>query len=383
MGSEFINLDANASFGLLPEVQDFLRELPEGMLNASSIHRGGQKSRALIEEARDEIGRALGGVKNGRIVFTSGATEANNMAIGLPFASCGSQAGELVISAYEHPSVREAAFRLQTSGVKVKEVGAQSPTELIPSILANVTANTKLLSLMLANNETGDVFEVNKLKAACSFAPYIHTDCVQAFGKLPLFWNSLGVDMLSLSAHKIGGLPGVGALVLREGLPNEPFIVGGPQETRWRAGTENIVGIVSFGIAAKCVRDNRESLAREMEKQKSFIERYLSQELSDVTFHRFAPTQLPNTLNVHTPGVNADDLVVALDLKNILISSGAACASGKPEPSHVLLALGKSEKVARESIRISVTGLETMDQIRRAAEDIVSTVREMRGGVTA
>lgn len=382
--SKALNLDANASFGLLPEVSEALRQHLPSFLNPSSIHRGGQAARALLEETRAEIVATLGLSRDERVIFTSGATESNNMALQLPFWRAGTLSAncDLIVSAVEHPSVLEPARRLQSLGHRLGVLEPSADFSLSTDKLSELVAkDTKLLSVMCANNETGHIYPVAEL-AACarSINPEIlvHCDAVQALGKMPLSFATLGVDMLSLSGHKIGALSGTGALIVSQRVACKPLLSGGPQEARWRAGTENVVGIFSFGVALRTFRATQETRIQRMLEGRDFFAKVLLSELSNIRINS-SRCGLPNTLNVTIAGVRADDLVVALDTEGILISSGAACASGKPEPSHVLLALGLDPEAARQSVRLSLNAMSGPGELAEAAQKLISAVRRMRG----
>lgn len=371
--SQPINLDANASYGVLPEVQAALAGAYDG-LNPSSIHTGGQRARAAIERARDSLARLLRLRGGERIVFTSGATESNITAIEAPFHATptgfAAEGPRWVTTALEHHSVLEPCARLGRRGIRGTVItpagGAVSGGELAPV----VTPATQLVSVMAANNETGHVSplgEVVDVVRARSPRCLIHTDGVQLLGKLNLNPFEAGVDAVSVSAHKIGGLAGVGALILREGLEVPPLLVGGPQETRYRAGTENVSGIVAFGLAAEVVARDLAARIERMRSGAAFLRDELSRTVPDISFNSPPEGGLPNTLSVTVPGIRADDVVVALDLLGVYVSSGAACASGKPEPSHVLLARGLSEAAARATVRLSLRADHSPAELARAA----------------
>ncbi len=365
-----LNLDANASFGLLSEVEEELRDIAWTFHNPSSVHRAGQASRAAIDEARGQVAALMRLEKGQRVIFTSGASEANNMAVNY---AVGSGTRNVVISAVEHPSTLEPARRLQRSGVEVRLVSPEPNGALAaPQFADAVDQNTKFCSCMLANNETGRVYPVREIARAVkerSSGVLFHTDAVQALGKMPITFSDLGTDLCTVSAHKIGGLAGVGALVVSESVAANPFIVGGPQETRWRSGTENVLGIISFGIAARIALATLTQRIGAMRRNRDFLKQEILRRIPTALVNT-PDDGLPNTCHISIPGVRADDLVVALDLQNVLISSGAACASGKPEPSHVLLAQGMPSDLAQSSVRLSVRGYEHVDELARAAREI-------------
>ncbi len=390
MGLVELNLDANASYGTLPGLAEEALRLTRFGLNPSSIHRGGQGARALIEEARDSVAAAIGATSGVRIVFTSGATEANNMALMLPYWEAlrgDSRQIHLLTTALEHPSVMEPARRLERLGVALSLARPQPMSALSSADVCQcLSPQTRLVSVMAANNETGEVFPVTEVASRARQAVptvLVHTDAVQAFGKVPLAWDALAVDMLSISGHKIGALSGVGALVVRKENLAEAFLLGGPQEMHLRAGTENLIGIVSFGLAAQALVGEMAKRCDLMRRAVSVVRQVLTQELPNIEFNADNRERLPNTLSLRIPGLHADDLVAALDLEGIFVSSGAACASGKPEPSHVLLAMGMTAQAAKETLRISVRGDLGEDDARLAAQKVCSVVKRRPGGGAA
>jgi len=380
-----INLDANASYGVLPEVIEGVREAL-GTLNPSSIHGGGQRARAMVELARDRLAALLGLTKSERIIFTSGATEANSTAILAPFLGTrsqpteGSAQWEWVTSAVEHHSVLEPCLRLGRCGFRGMAAPARAGYLRADEVAAVVAETTQLLTVMYANNETGHVTPLREIVATVRARSgcRIHIDAVQHLGKSaePLF--DLPIDSASFSAHKIGGLTGVGALVVKSESSFEPMLVGGAQELRHRAGTENVPGIVSFGIAADVVRKDLGGRIERMRAARRFIEESIHRDVPNCRFNSPTEGGLPNTLSVTFPGVRADDLVVALDLNGVYVSSGAACASGKPEPSHVLTGMGLSDEEARATIRISVRGDNTTHELEHATQAIARAVHAGR-----
>ncbi len=387
----FINLDANASSTILPEVRASVAELLHGALNPSSIHRSGQAARALVEEARAELQKLLELPPHSRIIFTSGATEANNLAVLAPFLSgratpaLGGPGVSIVTSSVEHQSVLAPIALAESWGNSVAKIPVSTEGLLSEDqLFAALGSSTKLVSLMLANNETGHVFPLAALTAAIrerSPGVFIHSDAVQLVGKGPLSFSALGVDALTLSGHKLGALGGVGALVLAEGAPLEPLLRGGAQEGYLRAGTENVLGIVSLGVAARVIRSNLRARILRMREGTQFLRALLSAELPYVRWNTPEEGALPNTLSLTIPGVPADDLVVAMDLEGVGISSGAACSSGKPLPSHVLLAMGRSMAEARSTIRLSLEASYETDQLERAARVLIQCVKRFNSVV--
>jgi cysteine desulfurase len=397
MAKKPINLDANATYGLLSEVVEGLcSENSLTFYNPSSIHSGGQRARALIEETRELVLLLFGvSAREAIVVFTSGATESNNAAILAPFMDKNfkgfnehSNEASLVSSVVEHPSVFEPIKRLELMGLRVSLVGLRNGMFSADSFIEETTASTKVVSLMMANNETGAIFPVERIASAVKERfpqVFFHSDAVQLAGKSGISLSETAIDAVSFSGHKLGALCGVGGLVIKRSAllsnPNgfRPILFGGAQEQKWRAGTENVVGILSLNLALKKILPELEGRARAMRQRKHLLKQKLMTGLEDITInYDREETSLPNTLSLRVEGVNADDLVVALDLSGVLISSGSACSSGKPEPSHVLKAMGLTESQARQSIRLSLRAEEPLDNINIAGEKIINTIKAMR-----
>lgn len=383
-GAQPINLDANASYGCLPEVIEGVSDAL-GALNPSSIHAGGQRARALIELARDRLAALLGLHRRERVIFTSGATEANATALFSPFATARGGAGNTaywLTSALEHHSVLEPCARLARMGFPGKVLHAPAGFLTPEIVAAALSTDTRIVSLMYANNETGHISPLSEvIRTVKQHSPecLIHVDGVQLLGKSETRLFDDALDSASFSAHKIGGLAGVGALVIRDGMPFEPLLMGGGQEVRHRAGTENVPGIVAFGLAAEIVQRGLSARIQKLRADRRFVEAELRREIEHLVFnHPLEEGGLPNTVNVTFPGLRADDLVVALDLAGVLVSSGAACASGKPEPSHVLKALGLTDEAARATIRISLRADHTEEELSRAVRAISKAVKAGR-----
>ena len=358
-----LNFDANACYGLTQEVQEYLVtkvNYANFIANPSSIHKLGQNSRGLIENARIEISSFLKIDQNKRLIFTSGASESNTQAILSPYweeLNVNTNVN-FVTTAIEHPSVLETANFLKTRGVEVRIVPPNKDGLYSPEIfLEYVDNNTKLISVMYANNETGYIFEVENIAGLVkSKFPNIlfHCDGVQALGKIDFSLENSLIDYFTFSGHKIGSLTGVGALVINKDIAVNSLIFGGPQESRHRAGTENVLGIQTLAIACSNLEKKLKENLLKLQKNKELIIEYLNTNFKDrIKINHSNSKTLPNTISLEIQGVNADDFVVALDLDGICISSGSACASGKPLPSHVLLALGKTYEEAKSTIRIS------------------------------
>lgn len=357
-----IYLDNNATTPLHPSVLDALQDsLREVYGNASSIHQEGQSARRAIETARESVARLIGAEPRD-VVFTSGGTESNNAAI---FGAAGGDARHhIVTTAIEHPSVLEPLAELERRGHRVTRV-APSRRGVVDAaaMLAAIEADTRLVTMMLANNETGVVQPVAEVALVCrERGIHVHCDAVQAAGKIDLDVEALGADTLALSAHKLYAPKGVGALYVRRGLALERHMLGGAQERRRRAGTENVPLAVAFGRAAELARE-RPDVAPLRDR----FERDVAAAFDAVINGADAP-RLPNTSSVTFRGADGEGIVIGLDLNGVAVSTGAACSSGRVEPSHVLLAMGLSAEEARSTIRFSLGRFTTADEIARTVE---------------
>lgn len=383
-----INLDINSTLGLLPAVAKRLETF--SYLNPSSIHQGGQAARIAVENAREAIKGAIHATRDDILFFTSGATESNNTALFLPFwdyLECGIRLKDekfnVVISAVEHPSILSSADRLKKMGVEVRMVPPRTNGNFIADdFVAHCDDRTKLVSCMYVNNETGQILPIKTITQAVKEKfprLLVHTDAVQAFGKVHTSFLEFGVDLMSISAHKIGGLSGVGAFIAKAGTHIAPFIVGGPQETRRRAGTENTLGITSFGIAAELASHELVSRNEQMKRNAKRLRDTIASNVKDVQWNFQSLETVGNTLSLTVPGLMSSDLVVGLDLEGIYVSAGSACSSGKVDPSSTLIAMGISFREASETIRISV-GFEGSEEcFKQAGEKIAKCINRMRG----
>ena len=334
-------LDHNATSSLRPEAKAAMLQAMELAGNASSVHGEGRAVRKVLDDAREQVARAVGVIPP-MVVFTSGGSEANNMALK------GAPVERVIVSAVEHPSVLEAA-RACGKPVEIVPVDGNGVIDL--GALERMLKGPKaLVSVMLANNETGVLQPVAEAVRLAE-GHLVHTDAVQALGKVPVNFGLLGVGMMTLSAHKLGGPVGAGALVVRDGLAVEPLIHGGGQELRRRAGTENLVALAGFGAVAQTRQD-----------VKALRDRLEGALEGAVIFGRGAE-RLPNTTCFAVPGMNAETLLMAFDLDGIAVSSGSACSSGKVAKSHVLSARGAAAEISRAAIRVSLGWDTTEDQI--------------------
>lgn len=347
-------LDANATYGPLPSEWLSTQVTEMYGYNPSSVHYFGQQSRIALEEARRSIIRLLDGASGSKLIFTAGATEANNTALFSLFEPHAPVQGHIMSSTLEHSAVLEPLKRLEGAGASVRLLG---PRELTPEgVCQAVREDTRLVSLMLANNETGQIFPIREIVESLRSVKtdlIIHCDGAQAVGKIPVSLQELDVDLFTFSGHKFGAFPGIGALVASERSSVKPIIVGGAQEQRLRAGTENTIGIHSLLVAAELFLPRISERAEKMERIRNRFEQELREKVERITFIGEKGPRLPNTSCVRFSGVRADDGIVALDLNGIAASSGSACSSGKQQVSHVLLGMGFSEEEAGETIRFS------------------------------
>lgn len=372
-----VYLDNNATTPVLPEVFDAMRPFYlEQFGNASSIHHYGQHARAAVEKARASVA-ALVNARPAEIVFTSGGTEADNLGIfGLV------QRGDHVItSTIEHSAVTNSCKRLEQMGCDVTYVPVNAHGEIYAgNVEAALRPNTRLITIMMANNETGVIQPVEEIgKIAQEADVFFHTDAVQAAGKVPIDVQRIACDALSISGHKIHAPQGTGALYIKKGTLIQPQIYGGSHERQRRAGTENLPGIVGIGKAAEISKIWLESGdSAEMSGMRDRLQNAVVGAMEDVGVNGLGAPRVPNTTNLWFDHIEGEALVIALDLKGLAVSSGAACSSGAIEPSHVLLAMGLPHQRARASIRISLGKQTTNDDIEFAIKVIPETVARLR-----
>jgi len=356
-----VYLDHNATTPLHPRARAaMLPWLGERHGNPSSIHCFGQAARNAVEEAREKVA-ALIGARPPEVVFTASGTEANNAVL----AHTGRRGGHLVISAIEHPSVREGAARLAQAGFEVTRV-SPGGDGIVPAatVLGALRADTRLVALMLANNELGTLQPVAEVAAACRERGVpVLCDAVQAVGKVPVDAPSLGVDYLVLGSHKLNGPLGAAAVWVRKGVELTPLLVGGSQGRRRRAATENVPALAGFGEAAAVAREEMEYRTAFLTVLRDRFEAELARRMPDVIFHCQASPRLPNTSHVAFPGVEGEALLIRLDLAGFAVSTGSACSSGTVEPSKTLLAAGIPAAEALSSLRVSFGITNTLDEV--------------------
>jgi cysteine desulfurase len=373
-----IYLDHNATTPLAPEVAEVVSEvLREGFGNPSSLHWYGQAARAAIDDARGEVAALIGATPQ-EIVFTSSGTEADNLALrGVAWAARPSRR-KIVYAAIEHHAVLHTARALAEEGWPVEAARALPDGRVdLEDLESKVDSETALVAVMLANNETGVVQPIDAVVAlARRHGAFVLCDAVQAAGKLPLDVATLGVDLLALSAHKIHGPKGVGALYVKRGTRMKALLRGGAQEKGRRAGTENVPGIVGFGRAARVARGG---LAGEAERVGALRDRLEARLLELPGAERNGePPRVSNTTNVSFAGADAESLLMALDLMGVAVSTGAACAAGAVEPSHVLRAMRLPPRRVQASIRLSLGRGTTAEEVDRAVEAVATALERQR-----
>ena len=357
-----VYLDNNATTPVDPAVLDALNDaLRDVYGNASSIHKEGQTARRRFEEARESVAALIAATPR-EIVFTSGGTESNNAAI---FGALrDSQRQHIVTTAIEHPSVLEPVAELAQRGHEVTTVPPEPNGEVSAArVIDAIRPETRLVTMQLANNETGVIQPVAEVGRVCrERGVHFHCDAVQAVGKIAVDVNALHADTLAMSAHKMHAPKGIGALYVRQGLSLTRFVFGGAQERRRRAGTENVPLAIAFGVAAQkapagmpALHVLRDSFERSLRSMK-------------ITINGETARRLPNTSNVTFHGADSEGIVIGLDLAGIAVSTGAACSSGRVEPSHVLLAIGLSADDARSTVRVSLSRFTTADEIARTLD---------------
>ncbi|HSY33416.1 MAG TPA: cysteine desulfurase family protein [Verrucomicrobiae bacterium] len=379
-----IYLDYNATTPVDPAVLESMLPFFSGQFgNAASIHTTGQRAHSAVETAREQVA-ALINAHPQEIIFTSGGTESDNHAIFGMINPTNYADTNLISTVIEHEAVLNTCQALAARGVTVAYLAANRDGQIDPQHLRDLVhdlPNTSLVSVMHANNELGTVQPLEEIGHIASEADvYFHTDAVQSAGKLPIDVNALRVDLLSLSAHKIYGPKGVGALYIRSGTPLRQFLFGGHHQRGFRPGTENVAGIVGFGKAAELAAASLEHDATRISALRDDLERGLLQRIPQSRVNAATAPRTPNTTNILFPGVDGEALLIALDLKGLSCSTGSACSSGAVEPSHVLTAIGLTPAEARSSLRFSLgrhTTRQEIDAVLLAIPQAVEHLREI------
>jgi len=390
MGHKRVYLDYNATTPLHPEVRKEMAAAMEMFGNPSSMHSYGREARANVEHARKTVAEFLGAHED-ELVFVGSGSEANNTVLSL-FA-CASNLcipgfkgrQGIITTKIEHPCVLETSQCLKHRGSQVKLLDVDRYGRIdMDQLKEYLDDHIGLVSVMMANNEIGTIQDIGEIsRLAHEHGALMHTDAVQAVGKMPIDVNELGVDFLTMSAHKIYGPKGIGALYVRKGTPYCPFIRGGHQEKGRRAGTENTLAILGLARAVEMRREEMDEEARRLGEMKQVLRDGIAARIDDVEFNGHPELSMPNTLNVSFPGAEGEAILLYLDLEGIAVSTGSACASGSLDPSHVLLATGSSAERAHGSIRISMGRDTTMDEIRYVLDVLPNVIAKIRNMSTA
>jgi cysteine desulfurase len=372
-----IYLDNNATTPVLPEVFEAMRPyLGEHFGNASSIHHHGQTTRAAVERARDSVARLLN-CRASEVVFTSGGTEGDNLAI----AGLTGAGDHVIASSIEHHAVLHACKHLEDMDCEVTYLpvdgcGIADPDDVRRAL----RPNTRLVSIMMANNETGVLQAVEEIgKIAAEADVYFHTDAVQAAGKIPIDVKRIGCNVLSISGHKMHAPQGVGALYVRKGTRLQPLFYGGRHERSRRAGTENVPGIVALGKAAELATQGFErGDDKKISALRDRLQRGILAQVEETGVNGNAAPRVPNTTSIYFDHIEGEAMVISLDLKGLAVSTGAACSSGAIEPSHVLVAMGLRADRVRASIRFSLGKQNSAEEIDIALALVPETVARLR-----
>ena len=375
-----IYLDHAATTPVLPEVADAMRPyLVDVFGNPSSVHSFGQEAKNALDAARDSVARIIG-ADSSEICFTSGGTESDNLALmGVAKANRG-RGNHIITCAVEHHAVLETCHYLETEGFEITILPVDTSGLVDPAqVESAITDQTILVSIMHGNNEIGTiepVAEISKITRPREIL--LHTDAVQTVGAIPLSVDGLGVDLLSLTAHKFYGPKGVGALYVRKGTRIAPIIHGGSQERQRRAGTENVAGIVGLRTALEVSQDGIEDRARAITELRDYFIRRVMESIPGVRLNGHPTERLPNNANIVIEGAEGESALLMLDMKGIAASSGSACTAGAVEPSHVIRAIGLPLHMARTTLRFSLGRSTTKEDLDSAADSLMEIVARLR-----
>jgi cysteine desulfurase len=361
-------------------LEAMLPYLRERFGNASSIHTFGQEARAAVEDARRAVAELLD-ADTRAVVFTSGGTESDNAALWGVFRSGYRAGNHIITSKIEHPAVLVTCKALESAGAEVTYLPVDSSGRIDPArVAAAINERTILISIMHANNETGVIQPIEEISAlARERGILMHTDAVQSVGKIPVNVQRLGVDLLSLSGHKIHAPKGVGVLWVRGGVKLVPFLTGGAHERRRRAGTENVPAIVGLGAAAHLALERLPEMGDRVASLRNRLEEQIKGRMPGVRTNGSAEHRLPNLTNLAFEGIEGEAAVIALDLSGVAVSTGSACSSGSLEPSHVLMGMGLRPEIVQASLRFSLCYHNTIEEIDGAAEILSDVVSRLRG----
>ncbi|HOX54273.1 MAG TPA: cysteine desulfurase family protein [Candidatus Omnitrophota bacterium] len=390
MAKRQVYMDHNATTPLHPEVKKVMTKALEDFGNPSSLHSFGRHARKLVEDARATVASFIGASPD-EIIFMGSGSEANNTVLSMfscPSGQClyrQKAKTEIITSNIEHPCILETSRCLQDRGTCVSCLGVDKYGKVDLEKLKNIiTEKTGLVSVMMANNEIGTIQDIKTIADIVhKRGALFHTDAVQAVGKIPVDVNELGVDFLTISAHKIYGPKGIGALYVKKGIPFCSLIRGGHQEQGRRAGTENTLGIVGLGKAIEMRKKEMNQEKTRLLKLKAVLRKGIEENISEISFNGHPADCLAGTLNVSFDGAEGEAILLYLDLEGIAVSTGSACASGSLDPSHVLLAIGLTAESAHGSIRISMGRDNTLEDVNYVIDKLSSVIKRIRGMSTA
>ncbi len=375
-------LDHAASTPVIPEVADLVAEiLRDDFGNPSSVHGYGRRAKELVEDARERVAAAIG-ARTDEIVFTGGGTEADNLALVGAAAKLRGNGNHIVVSAFEHHAVLDAAAALEKDAFEVTRVPVGADGVVDPATVAElVRSSTIVVSVMAVNNEIGTIQDLPAIVAAVREAnpnAYVQTDAVQALGNIPVDVHSWGVDLAAFAAHKLGGPKGVGALFVRSGVAVEAILRGGGQERGLRSGTLNVAGIAGFGLAAEIAAKEVDEKAQRIGPLRDRLLEGLREVVPDLVVNGEMQRRVPGNLNVCIPRTDGETLLLLLDREGIACSSGSACASGALDPSHVLLAIGTPKALAKGSLRFSFGRASVPEDVEAVLKVLPSVVDQAR-----
>ncbi len=381
-----VYLDHSATTPVDPRVVDaMLPYLTEKFGNPSSVHRAGQEARAAVDRARRDVA-ALIGARPNEIVFVSGGTEANNLAIGGVAEAAESYGRHVITSSIEHPSIRGVCERLEKRGWQITRLPVYSNGIIrLEDVRSAMRPETVLISVMLANNEIGTIQPIRQIAELIKDERekghrhlWLHTDAVQAAGRIPINVEELDCDLLTLSSHKIYAPKGTGALYLRRGVRLFAQIIGGHQERERRAGTEGVPGIVAFGAAARLAQEDMASRTEHIRRLRDRFEAKVRATIDDIVFNGDPQERLCHVSNISFRFIEGEGLLINLDLQGVAVSTGSACSSGTLEPSPVIRALGRDDELARGSIRFSFGKDNSEEDVDYAVEVLARSVEKLR-----
>lgn len=375
-----IYLDHNATTCLHPEVLRVMEPyLKEQFGNASSSYRLGREAKIALEKSRKEVAECIG-AQSHEIIFTSGGTESDNVAIRGIARSLRTEGNHIITSCIEHHAVLKTCQDLEKEGFRVTYLPVNAHGQVYPDdVRRHIERETILISIMFANNETGVIQPAPEIGAIARTEEIVfHTDAVQSIGKIPVHVDTLGVDLLSISGHKFHGPKGVGALYVRKGIPLVPIVTGGHHEHNLRAGTENVPGVVGLAAALSIATRNLSTVSQRISKLRQRFEATVLRKIDGVQINGVNAPRVPNTSNMSFHFIEGESILLHLDLKGIYASSGSACRTDLPEPSHVLIAMGVPARIAQSTIRFSLGKDNTDDEIDFVIESLIEITAKLR-----